>query len=166
MSTVSLSYCSLRITTIRKCGKGTKGCMNLPRGCELKQSQWAWKIWLLFCQLTAEHSERQIFRNYGEPDDWPRRRWGERELSTHGNSMLIQRKLSARLFTLYLLPVKKCALARIAQLYNHTVRSYPALNQAKLFKVHSRLNSVSWHSADSLPQTTCVALVNLNSFSH
>lgn len=31
--------------------------MNLPQGSEPKQSQWAWKIWLLFCQLTAERSE-------------------------------------------------------------------------------------------------------------
>lgn len=59
---------------------------------------------------------------------------------------------SARLFTLYLLQVKECALAKIEHLYNHTIRSYPALDQAKFFKVHSRLVSGSWHSADSLPQ--------------
>lgn len=35
----AVSYCSLRITTIRKCAKGTKGSMNIPQGPELKQSQ-------------------------------------------------------------------------------------------------------------------------------
>lgn len=35
-SAVSFLYCSLRIMTIRKCAKGTKGFMNLPQGPELK----------------------------------------------------------------------------------------------------------------------------------
>lgn len=63
---------------------------------------------------------------------------------------------SVRLFILYLLQVKKRALANIMQHYKHTVRSYPALNHTKFFKVNPNARTLNWYSADSLPQTTRV----------
>lgn len=69
-SAVSLLYHSLRIMTIKKCAKGTKGFMNPPQAPELKHSKVnELEKYGCFFFSSLLNIFRQIFRNYGELDN-------------------------------------------------------------------------------------------------